>query len=337
MLNLLKTLCTLNGGPSREDKVREYIKNEIKEYCEEIKEDNLKNLIAFKKGKKTPKNKICIFAHMDEVSFIINYIDENGLLHFSPVGGVDPEIVVSKTLTIENEKNSILAVVDVTPAHFKNNSTKKSFDDLVLDIGVQNKEEAQKYVDLYDFCYFNNEYEEVEKNLICAKALDDRLGCATMIELIKGEVEYDCYFVFTTREEIGCIGAKTSSFELQPDIAIVLECTTSCDNVEVENRKKITVLGEGVVISFMDKGAIYDKELFELSKKTAKNKNIKWQTKTMICGGNDSSEIIKSSNGCKVIAFSVPGRNLHTPVSIINKDDLFSLKDLTLNFIKQLN
>ena len=140
-----------------------------------------------------------------------------------------------------------------------------------------------------------------------------------MIKLLHEKPEYDTYFVFNVQEEIGLRGSTVSAFSVAPDFAIVLEATTAADIDGVSGAKRVCVLGDGPVVSFMDKRTIYDKELYQLAFDIAT-----CQTKTMIAGGNDAGAIHTSGNGIRTIAISVPCRYLHSPSSVIEMSDLES-------------
>ncbi|MDE6091806.1 MAG: M20/M25/M40 family metallo-hydrolase, partial [Ruminococcus sp.] len=193
---------------------------------------------------------------------------------------------------------------------------------LYIDIGAENKEDAEKYVNLGDCVYFESEFTELGENRIKSKAIDDRAGCAMMINLIREEPEYDTYFVFNVQEEIGLRGSRVSAFSVQPDFAIVLEATTASDIDGVSGAKKVCELGKGAVVSFMDRSTVYDKELYRLAFDIAKEENLPCQTKTMIAGGNDAGAIHITGNGIRTLAVSVPCRYLHSASCVIETDDL---------------
>ena len=224
---MLKDLCLLNGTSGDESAVRDYIISKIKDNCE-YKVDALGSIIAFKKGKKITNKKLMICAHMDEVGFIITDITDDGYLKFAPVGGIDARIVADRKVTI----NNINGVIGLKPIHLLSSDEKEkavSFKNLFIDIGAKDKSDAEKFVSLGDFAYFSSDYYEFGEGFIKAKALDDRIGCMLMIELINSELEYDTYFCFNVQEEVGLRGSKCTSFDIQPDISVILESTTAAD------------------------------------------------------------------------------------------------------------
>lgn len=336
MINKLKTLCLLNGISGNEDEVRDYIISQIKDNCE-YSIDNLGNIIAFKKGKKTPKRKVLVSAHMDEVGMIVTYIRDDGLLKVSAVGGVDPRVVFGRQMLVG--KDRLVGVIGSKAIH---NLTKEErgnavdADKLYIDIGAENKEQAQKYVSLGDSVSFKSDFMEFGDGFIKAKAIDDRAGCAVMIDLINSELLYDTYFSFVVQEEIGLRGARVAAFTVEPDIAIVLEATTAADIPSASAEKQVCHLGKGAVVSFMDRSTIYNKNLYKLAFETAKENDIPCQTKTMIAGGNDSGAIHLSKGGVKTVSISVPCRYLHSPSCVIKYDDFISVKKLTGKLLEKV-
>lgn len=319
MKEILKELCMTDGISGDENAVRDLIISKIKLVCD-YSIDNLGNLICFKKGKKKPKKKLMICAHMDEVGLIVTYIRADGTLAFGTVGGIDPSVIIGRQVRIG--KNRITGVVGSTAVHNLSKEARDKApeaDSLYIDIGADSKEEAEKYVSLGDCVYFDSEFTELGSSRVKAKALDDRAGCALMIKLLHEKPEYDTYFVFNVQEEIGLRGSTVSAFSVAPDFAIVLEATTAADIDGVSGAKRVCVLGDGPVVSFMDKRTIYDKELYQLAFDIAT-----CQTKTMIAGGNDAGAIHTSGNGIRTIAISVPCRYLHSPSSVIEMSDLES-------------
>ena len=253
---MLKSLCCLNSTSGDENAVRDFIINEIKDYCEyEI--DNLGSVIAHKKGRKIPKKTVSINAHMDEVGFIITGITEDGYLRFSTVGGIDSRVCLDRLVTVG--KNSIKGVIADKAFHLLNADEKSKcpdFDNLLIDIGASTKEEAERSVSVGDFAYFISDYVELGDGYIKAKALDDRIGCMLMLELIKSDLEYDTVFCFNVQEEVGLRGSRCTAHRVNADVAVVLEATTAADLCGVSGCDRVCVLGDGPVVSFMDRSTI---------------------------------------------------------------------------------
>lgn len=333
---MLKDLCLLNGTSGDEVRVRDYIINEIKEYST-YKVDNLGSIIAYKKGKKKPNKTVCINAHMDEVGFIITGITSDGYLRFAPVGGIDTKVCLDRAVTVgENRINGVIADKAYHLLEEGEKDKAPSFDKLLIDIGAKNEIEAQSVVSLGDFAYFESDYTELGNGYIKAKALDDRIGCMLMIELIKSELEYDTVFCFNVQEEVGLRGSKCTSFAVGADISIVLEATTAGDLDGVTGADRVCVLGNGGVVSFMDNRTIYDRELYKLAMNTASENNIPVQTKTAVAGGNDAGSIQTSGKGAKVMALSLPCRYIHSPSSVVKKSDIDNTRKLLKEILKKI-
>ena len=334
MKELLRELCLTDGISGNEDAVRDYIINKIKDVCE-YSIDPLGSIICFKKGKKAPEKKLMICAHMDEVGFMVTYIRPDGTLSFDTVGGVDAAVVIGRQVRIG--KDRISGVVGSTAVHNLSKDEREkapSIDSLYIDIGAEDKAEAEKYVSLGDCVYFDSEFADLGERRIKAKAIDDRAGCAMMIQMMHEELEYDTWFVFNVQEEIGLRGSTASAFAVAPDFAIVLESTTAADIDGASGAKRVCEVGKGAVVSFMDRSTMYDKELYRLAFDTAKKLGIPCQTKTMVAGGNDAGAIHKSGKGVRTIAVSLPCRYLHSPSSVIELADLDNSYTLVKNLAK---
>ena len=326
MKELLKELCLINGVSGDEGAVRKRIISLI-EGCCEYRIDPLGSIICFKKGRKTPEKKLMICAHMDEVGFIVTYIRSDGTLSFGTVGGIDPAVIIGRQVTVKSSitGEEIYGVVGSTAVHNLSKEQREKAaktDSLYIDIGAENKEEAEKLVAQGDCAYFVSEFTELGSRRIKAKAIDDRAGCAMMIEMIRGELEYDTWFVFNVQEEIGLRGATASAFAVAPDFAIVLESTTAADIDGSSGAKRVCELGKGPVVSFMDRSTMYDKELFRFAFDVAAENGIPCQTKSMVAGGNDAGAIHISGKGVRTMAVSLPCRYLHSPSSVIEYSDM---------------
>lgn len=331
---MLKDLCLINSSSGDEKAVRDYIISEIKNYCE-YSVDNLGSIIAFKKGIKKPDKKVMLCAHMDEVGLIITNITDDGYLKFDTVGGIDSKVIADRVVKI----NDVNGVIGLKPIHQLSADEKEkapAISELFIDIGAKNKEDALNYVNLGDYAYFESDYYEFGDGFIKAKALDDRIGCMLLIELIKSDIEYDTYFCFNVQEEVGLRGAMCTSFAVQPDISVILETTTAADLCGVTGGDRVCVLGDGPVISFMDGRTIYDKDLYNLAMTAAKENNIKIQTKTAIAGGNDAGAIQTSGKGSRVMAVSLPCRYIHSGSSVVKGSDIDETRKLLKAVLPEL-
>lgn len=333
---LLEKLCAPRGVSGGEKRIREAIEEEIKGYCS-METDALGNLIAVKKGKKTPAHKIMVCAHMDEVGFIVTYIKENGTLKFKNVGGVQAETAVGTQVQVG--KKGILGVIGCKPIHLLSKDERENpvkLDQLTIDIGAHSKEEAEKLVSLGDLVTFRGEIKPLGQDLLLGRALDDRGGCAAMVDLIQEDLPYDVTFVFTVQEEIGTRGAKAAAYTVNPDFGIILETTTCADIPSAKEEKKVCLLGKGAVVSYMDNGTLYDRELYQMAFQAAKEKDIPIQTKTMVAGGNDSGAVHVSRGGVRTVAISAPCRYLHSNSCVLKRSDMEACRDLCREMITRL-
>ena len=261
-------------------------------------------------------------SHMDEVGFVVTGIDDDGFLRFSPVGGIDSRVVIGKRVRLES---GIPAIVGTKPIHMQSadeQNTPLKLSDMYLDIGAKNKEDALESVQLGDHAAFFSNTVLFGNDRIKAKALDDRAGCACLIQLLQQEAEYDFTACFTVCEECGKSGADNAAFSVQPDIAIVVECTTAADVHGVSELNQVVNQGQGPCLSFMDNGCIYDRALFRKGLAIAKENNIPCQVKRAVAGGNDSAVIQVTGAGVKVMAVSMPGRYIHSASNVLKISDI---------------
>jgi len=336
MLDLIKRLCNASGVSGSEQAIAQIITQEIKDFAD-IKKDRLGNIIAFKKGKKEALTKLMLCAHMDEVGLIITTITDKGLLKFDTVGGIDPRVIAGKRVFVG--KKHIAGVVGVTAMHLVSSVELKSapsVEKLYIDIGTTTKSEAEKLVSVGDDAVFDSEFIEFGDGFIKAKAIDDRAGCAMLIEMIKSDLQYDTFFAFTVQEEVGSRGAKTATFAIKPEAAIVLEATTAADIPFVDEHKKVCFAGHGPVLSFMDKGTIYDRGLYNLACETAEREGISHQIKLAVAGGNDSASVHITGEGVKTLAISLPCRYLHTASCVIKYSDAVESLKLVTKFAEKV-
>ena len=321
MSDYLKDLCLLNAVSGNEESVRNFIIDKIKEFCE-YSVDNLGNVIALRKGRKTPDKKLMVAAHTDEVGLIITSIRSDGTLTFDAVGGIDSAVIIGKKVKIgKAELNGVVGSKAVHKLSTKQRDEAPEISDLYIDFGAADKQDAEKNVNVGDYAYFDSDYIEFGNRRIKAKAIDDRAGCAIMLSLIEEEPEYDTWFVFNVQEEIGLRGSTVSAYTVQPDIAIVLEATTAADIEGTSGAERVCEIGKGPVVSFMDRSTMYDKELYKTAFSLADELGISCQTKSMIAGGNDSGAIHISGKGVRTIAVSLPCRYLHSPSCVISAQD----------------
>lgn len=337
MLETIKSLCALNGVSGTEDSVRDYIKNRVATCADDIKTDVMGNLIVFKKGRKTPSKSVMLTAHMDEVGVIITGYTDDGYLKFDCVGGIDRRVLIGKTVYIGQD--NIFGVIGNKAVHLVRKEDREKIpqlEEMSIDIGVKSREEAKKRVTLGDTGAFDPSFQAFGNGFVKAKALDDRFGCAVMIGLLESELPVDCTFVFAVQEEVGNRGALGAAFHVAPDIALIVETATTADLPSIPSSKKVTSVGKGVVIPFMDKSTIYNRELFGMLTALADAHGIPWQTKTMVAGGTDASAVQRSRAGVMTAAIAASVRNLHSQASVACLSDFEAVAKLAALFLQEI-
>ncbi len=338
---LIKELTDLNGVSGNEKDVRDFIIEKINDICDSIRVDSIGNIIAYKKGTNIKNNagfKVMLSAHMDEVGFIVSGYTEKGFLKFKSVGGVDDRILPGKRVVVGNKKLS--GVIGSKPIHQQDKDERDKITkikNLYIDIGADTKEEAEKLAPLGEFIAFDSEYLEFGKDCIKAKALDDRVGCAVLIEVLKNRYNFDMYVCFTVQEEVGLRGAQVAAYSVMPDVALVLEGTTCADVPKVEPHECSTILGNGAALTIMDRTCYCDKGMVQFLSSVAEKNNIKYQYKQTTTGGNDSGQIQRTGTGVRIASISVPCRYIHSPVSVMSRSDFESVERLTLAALEEMN
>ncbi len=334
----LKELTALPGVSGDETKVREFILDRLQDHCDEIIADSIGNLICKINASGNSTKTVMLAAHMDEVGLIVSKIEESGFIRFKSVGGIDPRVMISKKVRIG--KNGVSGVIGAKAIHLQKKAEREAVPketDLYIDIGAKDKEDAERVVALGDYCVFDSEYVTFGDGYIKAKALDDRVGCAILLELAQQDIRYpfDLYLVFTVQEEVGLRGARVAANRICPDIAIVLEGTTCSDVYGTEEKDYSTKAGKGAVLSIIDRSTYYDKTLTSALCDTAKKHDIPVQYKKTATGGNDAGIIHVSAGGVKTAAISVPARYIHSPSSVISKSDYEAVKRLVSIFLRE--
>ena len=336
MNKLLSYYTSLFGMSGSEGDIRRAILNEISPYAK-THVDKIGNIIAFKKGETEPPATVMLSAHMDEVGMTVTGITDDGYIKFETVGGMDPRTLCGKAVAIGRGK--IPGVIGQQAPHLikkENADTVKAVDELYIDIGALNAEDAAKYVSLGDAVGFRSDYAEFGMGLVRAKALDDRAGCQILTELIKSDLPFDTYFAFNVMEEIGCIGAGCSAFSIKPDYSIVVEGTTAADITDDKKRSGVCYVGRGPVISFMDNSTVYNRDFIKLAQQAAFECGIPYQMKQAVAGGNDSGAIQRTASGAGALAVSVAVRYLHTAMSVASLRDIEYTKRLILGILNKM-
>lgn len=329
---MLSELIALHGVSGDTDRVREYI---IKKLDCPYEVDAKGNVIAFKKGRRHDK---CFMAaaHMDEVGLMIKKINGDGSLSFSSVGGIDPRVMVSKTVSF---KNGTRGVIGYKAIHLQSAAERKAEPEesaLTIDIGASSYEEALSRVKVGDTAVFVGDYADMGEHRFTGKAIDDRIGCECLLRLLKLDFEYDFYGVFTDCEEIGGIGAAAAAEKISPNAALILEGTTCSDVPGVPEHECVTRLSGGAAIALRDRSMIGDKAMIELLKSTAAENNIAFQFKRTTAGGTDGGAVHIAAGGIKCAVLAVPVRYIHSACSVADKRDEAAFYALAEKFCQRI-
>ena len=341
-LNLLKALCETFGPSGAEDPVKDKILDELGGIAERVREDRVGNLILALPGRDRSR-KIMVSAHMDEVGFMVSGI-EDGYLKFQTVGGIDPRVLCGRRVRILHDGRYVEGVTGSKAVHHQTREergTATKVRDMYIDVG-QFEEGEDIPAAIGDYGTFVSEFVRFGENdrFIKAKAIDDRLGCAILIELARElsgtELPYDLYICFTRCEEIGYSGATVAAASIQPDVAVVLESTAVGDLAGTDDSARVAEAGQGGVLSLVDRSTIYDEDLIRFALQTGKEHGIPVQVKKWVSGGNDAGHIHKTGRGVRCLALSAPARYLHSPSTVICAQDYFSMRELLKHFLLEI-
>lgn len=347
---LIRELSLLFGPTGCEGDVADVIDRKIRPVCDGVCRDKMGNVLALLRGgdRQAPnRKKVMISAHMDEVGVMVTEITEEGFLRFDTVGGIHVSVLEGRKVILGDETKRICGVIASKAVHHKKREERKQptpMDKLYVDIGVQSREEAESHVSVGDFGVFDSEFYTFGKhdNMIKSKALDDRMGCAALIRVMEAMYaerpaeNFDFYFCFTVREEIGLSGAKVAAQTIRPDLAIVLETTAVADLLDVAPGRRVADQGKGGVLSVMDRSTVYDRELLTFALSVAQKKAIPAQLKRYVSGGNDAGSIHKTGIGVRSLALSVPTRYLHSPSCVARWEDYCAVRDLTEALLREM-
>ena len=315
MKELIKKLTETYGPSGHEERIREVIRAEIEGLADEVRVDALGNLIALKRGK-GQGIKVMLAAHMDEIGIIVTHVDEKGFLRFAPVGGVRPLTLLGGRAVFADGTVGTFGMEKREPEEAKKIPT---FDKLYLDVGAGDKESVP--VKVGDVACFQRPFVAQGDRLI-AKALDDRIGCAVLIQVMRDlkETPHDVYFVFSVQEEVGLRGATTSTYGIQPDLGISVDVTRTGDTPEAH--PMAVSLGAGPAIKVKDGRMLAHPAVKDLLVRTAEELGIPYQLEVLERGTTDAAAIQISREGVPAGCLSIPCRYVHTPSEMVDYNDV---------------
>lgn len=339
-IDLLKRICETPGAPGYESKIRALVMEEIAPYADELKVDNMGNVVAIKKGKENKR--VMIAAHMDEISFMVNHIDEEGFLRFHPLGGFDPKTLTSQRVIVHGKKD-LIGVMGSKPIHLMKPEEKgkaSSISDYFIDLGMS-KDEVKKWVTVGDTVTREGVLIEMG-DCVNSKSLDNRVSVYILIETLKAlkgkEVPYDIYGVFTVQEEVGLRGAISSAHWIDPDFGFGLDVTIAFDVPGSQPHESVTKLGKGTAIKVIDGTVISDYRMVNYLKNLAEKYNIQWQPEILPAGGTDTAGVQRNGKkGSIAGAISIPLRHIHQTIEMAHKEDISASIELLKKAVSELD
>ncbi len=325
--SLLKKLSDAHGISGYEDDIREIIKAELEDYVDEIKVDKLGNVICIRNGSEF---KEMIAAHMDEIGFMVKFIDEKGYIRFTPIGGWFSQIALGQRVILHGSRGKVYGVIGCKPPHLmKNDERKKAieFKDMFIDVGAGSRKEVLEMgIEVGTPITIDRELVDLGGGKVTGKALDDRVGIAVMIKALK-ETKSDAtiYAVGTVQEEVGLKGARVSAFAIEPDVAIAVDVCVATDFPGAESAHMDIKLGKGPAITVVDaggRGLIASKNVLKWLRETAEKHGIPYQLEVAEGGTTDATAIHLTKAGIPTGVLSVPARYIHSPVEVVDLEDV---------------
>ncbi len=347
-MELLKALSLAFGPSGCEKCVADIIKKEVLPHADLVTTDRLGSLLVLYKGTGAVRessmvpHRLMLAAHMDEVGFMIRSVDDKGLAYPAHLSIGDGKVLTGRSVTVGNEDGQVDGFMGAVPAHKSGGST--DFGSLYVDIGAKNKDEALAHVKPGDFGVFRTEFEVLggADPLWKGKAIDDRLGCAVLCDVLAELAQsgyrppFDTWFCFTCREEIGASTATTAAYAVDPDVGIVLEATAVADVHGTDEPFRSGDQGKGPLVSLIDGGTIYPRDLANFLLDLGEREQIPVQTKRFFGGYNDAKYITKTHAGAKVAAISAPTRYIHSAACAVRESDYNGMVKLVLAAVKNI-
>jgi putative aminopeptidase FrvX len=323
---LIQRLTETYGPSGHEEQIREVIRAEVQPLADEIQVDVLGNLIAVKKGQGGGK-KVMLSAHMDEIGVIVSYVDEKGFLRVQPIGGVDPTTLVGGRIQFADG-----AIGTLAPEKRDEYRKEPDMAKLFVDVGATSREEAKDR--LGQAAVFLRPFADLGRRVV-AKAFDDRIGCAVLIEALRRleETPHEVYFVFSVQEEVGLRGARTGAYGLEPEVGIAVDITASADTPEAP--KMAMKLGAGPCIKVKDGGMLAHPGVKRLLIEAAEANGIPYQLEVLQRGSTDAAAIQLARGGVAAGCVSLACRYYHTPSEMLDMGDVENAIELLLAVLRQ--
>ncbi|NLN55195.1 MAG: M42 family metallopeptidase [Clostridiales bacterium] len=324
----IKRYITPFSVTGNEEELAKLIEQDIKPYVDSVETDPMGNLICFKKGEDSTK-KTMLAAHMDEIGFVVTFIEKSGLIRVSNVGGIRPINSAYNEVIFKNGTKGVIVLEEnIQPADI---NIKK----MLVDIGAKNKKDAEKKVKVGDYLSLSQRVTRLANRRYAAKAFDDRIGCAVLAEAAKNakKFKHDTYFVFTVQEEVGLRGSKAVSNVILPDYSVACDVTLTYDTVGATPGE--VKLGGGAAIKIKDSSVICSKAIVDRLTALAEDRKIKYQYEVLVAGGTDTASMQTAGGGSFAGCISVPCRYVHSPVEIVDLKDIENCVKLFEAFIEE--
>ncbi|HEY2980836.1 MAG TPA: M20/M25/M40 family metallo-hydrolase [Anaerolineales bacterium] len=316
---LLERLCNASAVSGDEGEVRKIVMDEVKPYADEIKVDALGNVLVTRAGTGKNRRRVLVDAHMDEAGLMIVADEDDGIYHFDTVGGIDVRTLAGKQVLVG--RDHVRGVIGVKPIHLLKSeeiTRQVGLDSMRIDLGPGGTAKVG------DRATFATRFRRVGPSIL-AKAIDDRIGVAMLIELVRhAPRNIDLCAAFTVQEEIGLRGARVAAHAFDPDLAIAIDSTPAYDLPTHDGRENASYnsrLGEGPVFYIADSSALHDPRLIRFLRETAEKSAIPYQLRQPGGGGTDAGGIQRSRAGIPTVAVSVPHRYPHSPISLARVED----------------
>jgi putative aminopeptidase FrvX len=336
---LLRQLCEMPGVPGHEDRVRKLIMSEIDGLFDEVTVDPMGSLLCRRDADKPDAPKIMLLCHMDEIGFLVSHISDKGYLYLQPVGGFDPRNLFSRRVLVCTDDGDFKGVMNPggKPIHISSAEDRKKIPEVgefYVDLGLG--EAAKDVIKVGDFVVMDEPFIEIGDKFV-SKALDNRIACWLGIEMMKKLGSKgrgaEIHVVFTTQEEVGLRGARTSAFKVQPDIGIGIDTTLACDTPGVPDKDATTVQGKGFGLHVRDSSFIADKALVREIETLAIKNDIPYQRTMLAAGGQDGAAAQQAAAGARAVGIVVGTRYIHTVTEMIHKTDLQAALDILTAYL----
>jgi putative aminopeptidase FrvX len=335
---LLKELCEARGVPGREENIRRIVRRELTGLCDDMRVDAMGNLYATRKGPRAEK--VMVAAHMDEIGFIIKYIDDKGFLRLQPLGGFDPRQLFAQRVLVSRLDGGMSPGVlcyATKPPHLltKPDKNEAEIEQFFVDTGLP-AERVKAEFEIGGMVTLDRGFSPCGDTYV-AKSLDNRVGVFVMIEALRklSAHQFTIVAVATTQEEIGLRGATTAAFQVQPEIGIGLDTTIAADYPGSSDDARVTALGQGVGIKIMDGSLVSHPLLVQHIRGLAKDHGIPHQMEILPRGGTDGGALQRAAAGCAGITLSVPTRYIHTVNEMVHRRDVQAAIDLLALYLER--